>query len=349
VTTKKLHAVLLVLGVAFLAYLLWSIGVRELWRELASLGWGWVPLVLCEGAAELVHTLGWRRCLSGPHRALPFAFLFRIRMAGYAINYLTPTAALGGEVSRAVLLSSYGRGAEAVSGVLIDKACFALGHLLFVVAGSFIILTRVKLPRALGVAMVLISVLLAAGIIAFLLLQKHGKLGAVLRWLAARKIGGPKLQKAAGEITAVDEAFRVFYRERPLDLGLALGWHLLGFPIGILQTWLFFALLNQHTLFAVAATAWFLGLWFDLLTFAVPLNLGTLEGSRILTLEALGYHALQGMTYGVMLRLAQLFWAAFGLINYALLASHPVRPLPKQPASPPDASCSVGGPPDKRE
>ncbi len=331
---KKLHTVLLVLGLAFLAYLLWSIGVRELWRELALLGWGLVPLLLSEGVGELIHTLGWRRCLSGPQRSLPFRLLFRIRMAGYAINYLTPTAALGGEVTRATLLSSYGHAPQVVSGLLVDKACVAVAHLLLVLIGAGVILWQVKLPAPLGAAMVLAAVLLAAGIISFLLLQIYGKLGAVIRWLARRNIGGSKLQAAAGQITAVDEAFRVFYRERPADLRMAVCWHLAAFPIGILQTWLFFALLDAHASFAVAANVWFLGLWFDLLTFAVPFNLGTLEGSRIVAFKALGYPALQGMTYGMTLRLALLFLAAFGLINYALLAA---RPRPEQPTRSPAA------------
>jgi hypothetical protein len=61
-------------------------------------------------------------------------------------------------------------------------------------------------------------------------------------------------------------------------------------------------------------------LWFDLLAFAVPLNLGTLEGSRIVAFKAVGYDALLGMTYGVALRLSELFWAGFGLVSHGLLS-----------------------------
>jgi hypothetical protein len=62
-------------------------------------------------------------------------------------------------------------------------------------------------------------------------------------------------------------------------------------------------------------------MWFDLLTFAMPLGLGTLEGTRIIAMKAVGYNALLGMTYGVALRLAQLVWATAALVNYALLAN----------------------------
>lgn len=317
---KKLHAVLLVLGVVFLTYLVWTIGVGELWHQLTSLGWGLIPLILIEGVADLAHTVGWRRCLSGPHRSLPLVVLFCIRMAGFAINYLTPTASLGGEVTKAALLASNHTGPEAASGVLIGKLCFAFAHLLFVVVGSMTILWHIKLPRALWVGMVISSALLAGGMVAFLLIQKYGKLGVVVRWLVARKLGGGLLQRATQNITEVDEALKLFYRERPWDLPLGVCWHLLGNSVGIFQTWFFFHLLNEDASLAVAAGAWVLSLWFDLVAFAVPLNLGTLEGSRIVAFKAVGYDALLGMTYGVALRLSELFWAGFGLVSHGLLS-----------------------------
>jgi hypothetical protein len=328
---KKFHAILLVLGVTLFAYLLRNVGAAELWRELGVLGWGLVPLILGEGVAEMVHTVGWRYCLSGPLRSLPWTTLFRIRMAGYAINYLTPTAALGGEVTKGVLLAQHHRGPEATSGVLIGKLCFALAHLVFVAIGALFVLSGLPLPRPLWFAMLACGTILATGMTTFLLLQKHGKLGAVIRWLAARKPAHQTLNGLARNVTAVDQTMMRFYRERPLDLTLAIVWHLAGYSIGIVQTFLFFRFLHYDAGLAVAAGAWFLGMWFDLLTFAVPLNLGTLEGTRVVGLQALGYSALTGMTYGFALRLAQIFWACFGLASYALLSSRAPVPSRREP------------------
>ncbi len=322
---KKLHTLLLLLGLGFLAYLVGTIGLRKLWSELTSLGWGLVPFILIEFVAEGVHTLGWRCCLSGPHRRLPWFRIFRIRMAGLAVNYLTPTASLGGEVTKAALLTSHHRGPEAVSGVLLGKLCAGVGHLVFVAVGSMVVLWCVTLPRAVWAAMWLSGALVAAGILTFLLLQKYGKLGGFIRWLAANKFAGQSLRTAAGEISNVDDALKTFYRERPRDLVLAVGWHVFGHSLGILQTWWFFSLLHQPASAAVATCIWVLGMWFDLLTFGVPLNLGTLEGSRAFAVKMVGYNLVVGMTYGIALRLAQLFCAGFGLVNYALLASQTVR------------------------
>jgi hypothetical protein len=255
-------------------------------------------------------------------------------MAGYAINYLTPTAALGGELTKGTLLATHHRGPEAASGVLIGKLCFALAHLLFVTLGALLLLWRLPMPPPLWAAMLLCGVLMGSGMTTFFLLQKYGKLGAMVRWLAAKKPAGHPLQKAAHEITAVDGAMARFYRERPADFARAILWHLAGYSIGILQTWLFFRLLHTETSWTVAAGTWFLGMWFDLITFAVPMNLGTLEGTRVLVFQALGYTSLMGVTYGFAQRLAQIIWACFGLASHALLTSRQAAPATAAKLSP---------------
>lgn len=328
---KTVNTVLLLLGFGFFGYLVWTAGPAELWRQLSRLGWGLLPLVLGEGLGNLCHTVGWRRCIPPAHRRVPLPRLFLMAMAGYAINYLTPSASLGGEVTKAALLASGTAptsggqrqappppSAQAVSSVLMDKLCLAFGHLALVVLGSFFVLWRVKLPGAIWAAMSATTTLLTAGILAFLLLQKHGKLGGLLRWLTARGTGGGRLRRLAESLSQVDQALKTFYRDRPRDLVWSVAWHFMGHAAAIFQAWWFLSLLHHPVSSLAVVTAAFLGLWVDLLTFAVPMNLGALEGSRILALKAAGYNALQGLTYGVAVRVAQMSWAVFGLAAYGL-------------------------------
>ncbi len=322
---KKLHAVLLVLGAAFLAYLVWKTGLAELRKELISLGWGLIPITLCEGLSELIHTVAWRYCMSGPQRFLPLLLLFRIRMAGYALTYLTPTASVAGEVAKGALLATNHKGTHTASGLLIERFCLGFAQLLVVVGGGVFVLRRIELPPALWTGMVIGGVLIGGGMIVFLLLQKYGKLGAFIRWLTARKIGGRTLRRIEVNITEVDETLQDYHRERPRDLWLSIGWHAVGHSVFILQTWFFLFRMNQHASLSVAVGVWFIGMWFDMLTFAVPMSLGTLEGSRIVALRAVGYNSLLGMTYGIAARFAQTFWAVFGLVTYTMLASQAAR------------------------
>jgi uncharacterized membrane protein YbhN (UPF0104 family) len=315
---KKFHLSALLLGVVLLIFLIWEIGLEALGRDLSLLGWGLVPFVLIEGIAHILRTQGWKTCLSPPHRSLPFFRLLAINLAGNSINYFTPTATLGGEVVKGTLLSLNHRGPEAATGVIIGKLAYALSQLLFVILGSIFILRRIDLPDAFFVAMLAGSTLFGAGIAGFLVVQKHGKLGAVVRWLVAYKVGGKPLQKAAHQITQVDQALKLFYIERPGDLPLSVFWHSVGMACGILKTWYFLFRVSTGSLWG-AAGIWFLGMWFDLLTFAIPFGIGIQEGTRVLAFNALGFDLALGLTYGIALRLEQIFWAVVGLLFYAAL------------------------------
>lgn len=310
---KRIELILFGLGCVLLAVLVWTIGPAELWRELRSLGWGLFAFFIAEGLAEAIHTLGWRQCLSKNLRSLPYFFLFRARAAGYAINFLTPTAAMGGEITKISLLASRCEMSEATSGVLISKLCYAIGHLLFVALGAIVIVRSAHFTMLEWLPMVLGAVMVTSGILAFFLLQKHGKLGTLLRWLASKNLGGAPLKRAAAVLTTVDEELRLFYHDRRRDMYVAIGWHLVGYSTGIIPTWYFLERVHPPAAISVAAAAWFLGMCFDLLSFAVPMNAGSLEGSRVLALKVLGYTASVGMAYGIAQRAGQTLWAITGL------------------------------------
>ena len=337
---KRFNLILFFLGLVFLAGLVGHMGVSEIWRELGLLGWGLFPFVMGEGIAEMIHTIGWRYCLVEPYRSLSWWHLFQIRMAGYAINYLTPTAALGGEATKVNLLAARQPGPDAVSGVLMEKMCFAVAQVLFVIIGSGFIVAEVHLPDSLWLPMLASVALVATGILTFFLLQKYGKFGGLIRWLAARYPTNQTLQKMADQFTRVDEALRTFYRRHPRNLWIAVTWHLVGFSVGIFQTWYFFHLLNLPASLLIASAVWFLGMWFDLLTFAVPLNVGSLEGSRIVVFKSVGFASLPGMTYGLATRLAQMFWACFGLALYGLLTARQSDLTPSVTSNRPSATRS---------
>jgi len=142
---KRIETILFILGCVLFLALMWNLGVGELWRQWTSLGWGIVPFIVAEGVSELIHTVAWRHCLSKNLRSVPLFYLFRVRLSGYAINYFTPTAAMGGELTKVSLLTAKGEMTEAASGVLIGKVCFAGAHILFVALGTVVIARTVHL------------------------------------------------------------------------------------------------------------------------------------------------------------------------------------------------------------
>jgi len=329
---KKLHMAAVGLGLAFLIALILKVGAGRLWQELGVLGWGVVPLIVSEGLANLMHAVGWRQCLAANPCRPRLTSMFGMAMAGFAINYLTPTASMGGEVTKAGLLASQQPAAEAASSVLLDKFCTAFAHVLIILFGSALVFSRTQLSPVLRTIMVVSSIVLIGGLLGFMLIQRAGKLGSVCRGLARRGLGGRKMEAAAQRISAVDGTLQTFYREHPLVLARSVAWHLLGHLMAVVQLWLFLGLMGQPLAPVNVVCASILCLWLDLLTFAVPLNLGTMEGSRMLALGQIGYPILQGMTFGAALRVAQLFWAFFGLATYGSLIWKPRRNTASAPS-----------------
>jgi hypothetical protein len=317
---RKLSLSLLVLGLGFLTYLIWHVGPLELAKDVRAVGWGIAALILAEGLANLAHTLGWRHCISRRGPPVPIWRLFSVALAGFASNYLLPMAAVGGEATKAAVLAKTRPAPDAFSSVLLDKLSTAIAHLLLAMLGAALVVWSAELPANLLAAMALTTLVLAGGMAGFFLVQRYGKMGALLRWLTDRHLGGDLVRQAAQKVSEVDAALTRFYSERPLDFVISVVWHLLGHAVALFHAWIFLEVLHQPAAFLPIACAGLLSLWFDLLTFAVPLNLGALEGSRMIALKTLGANASMGMAFGVSVRIAQLFWVACGLLSHLLFA-----------------------------
>ncbi len=276
-------------------------------------------MICMNGTAKFLHAVGWRFCLVGPHKDLPFSQVLMIRMAGFSVNQLTPTATVGGDVSMGALLAMARPGTEAVTSALIGKLSHVLAQLIFAVGGSVVILYGLSLPEGGWVALITGSCLLGSGVLAFLFAQQYGKFGALLRWMVAHGLGGKALQNASQQISQIDEEMKRYYQSSYPQFVLSVFWNVLALACGILQTWFFFHFLNLHPSFLVVSAVWFLATWFEIVSFAIPSNFGVLEGTSVLTLKIAGFSSSLGLAYGIALRIGQLFWSAVGLLCYFIL------------------------------
>jgi hypothetical protein len=176
--------------------------------------------------------------------------------------------------------------------------------------GGGTVLLHAHLAPAAVAPMLFAAGALACGIVFFLRLQRRGKVGAFVRRLAG---GRRRWQTFAEQAAVMDDTLRTFYRDRKADFIRVMAWHMAGFAMGIAQVAWFLAQVDRHAGLAAIAGIWTLGLWFDLLAFAVPMGLGTLEGSRILAFAAFGFRALDGLAFGIALRIGQTLLAVAGL------------------------------------
>jgi uncharacterized protein (TIRG00374 family) len=318
---KWLHRGALALGVALFIWLLASIGIEPLWREAADLGWGVVVIVAIEGFADLIHTSAWRMCFWPRYRRSPLQ-LWGAHLAGNAINFLTPTATLGGEVVRATLLPAHIPNTEVAASLTINRLTETISDLTISLIGVAVVLLVADVPLGAQLGIVAAALLLSAGIFGFLLAQRNGRLAGWLgsHPIVARLLGsdrGNRLARGAGEF---DRRLASFHSQVPGAVAGSVGLHVTGLSLGAVQLYLFLVLVGMpHDLRSVAVV-FTVAKALDMAAFVIPARLGAQEGARVLAMSLVGIPASFGLLFSLVLRLEQVTWTAIGLAAYAGLA-----------------------------
>src|SRR5437667_406524 len=127
-------AAALLAGGLLLALLLSHAGIGPVLVRLRALGWG-APLVLVPYLViAAFDALGWRGTLPATAR-VPLGAVYLARMAGEAVNSLTPTAVTG-EPLKAHLLRAWGvSSADGVASIVIAKTALTVSQILFILLG----------------------------------------------------------------------------------------------------------------------------------------------------------------------------------------------------------------------
>jgi uncharacterized protein (TIRG00374 family) len=239
--------------------------------------------------------------------------------AGSAINQVTPTADIGGEIVRVLLLKPFLPQEQALAAVAIDKASATMAHMLFLAFGMLYLTQSLPLPVAVQVSMALTIGLIIAGVGCLIVLQRYGLLSKSVGWMTVQGWWPNRLQRFREPITQLDAQFATYYTDHPWRFVGSLIGHGAAHVFEIVKTyWLLRFLLGaeapgwpEAAMVAIAVAA------LDQMLFFVPGRLGTLEGSRFAVLSALGVSQIYGLAFGLIARVEHLVWSGLGLLAYA--------------------------------
>jgi putative membrane protein len=302
-------------GVAVLALLVWYAGAGSVLRRLAALGWG-APLVLVPYLLiNALDTLGWRCTLPSPHvHRVPFLSLYLVRMAGEAVNSVTPTAAVGGEPVKAQLLRAYGiAGSDAAASVVIAKTALVVSQAAFVLIGLAALFERLE-RRTAGAIWVTVLILVCALFAVVLVgLQRRGPVSAVwrgLRWLAPRS---PRIAGLESAARAVDARLADYYRIERRGFVLATLWHLAAWLLGVGEVVLIMELLDTPITLLDALIIEALAQPIRAVAVIVPGGLGLQEVGGVALASSLGVPEAAGVALWLLKRAREIVFDVVGL------------------------------------
>lgn len=322
-----LAALGILLAAAVLVWTLRDIQLGDVVQALRQLTPAEIAIVLVVNLwVTIVFSLRWWVILRLLGCRATIAEVWAIRLAGFALSYLTPGTQFGGEPLQVALLQRRRPIASqtAAASVVIDRAVELLGNFTFLAFGLVLSLQLRLIPGEAGEALAVVALALLALPLAFLgaVLAGVRPLTAVLTRLplpAAWRSGAwarllQWTHTTEGEIV-------LFCREHPAGLAGAMGislvsWGALIFEYGLLLAFLGIQLDPAGLIGVITAGRL-------ALLVPVPAGLGALEASQVLALAALGYSRAQGLGLGLLIRARDLVFAVAGLAFGAWYARRP--------------------------
>jgi len=135
---ERFRLLLALAGIIVVGYLIVRVGPVAVWSIFRDLSWRVVLiLVFPTCLAVVADTLGWYfTFVTLPHS---FGRLIGMRLAGEAVNQITPTASVGGDLVRALLLRPEVPLREAVASVIADKTTGVTSQVLLLLAGLLVL------------------------------------------------------------------------------------------------------------------------------------------------------------------------------------------------------------------
>ncbi len=309
--SRLVDAALAVAGLAVMATLIHRLGAGVLLVHIRLVGWGMLLVVGQEIIAIGANTLGWRAAF--PSRTRPrFATLLAARIAGDAVNYVTPTATLGGELVRARLVHDGTARLDVATSIAVAKVGQTIAQLAFIVVGVVVLVLAVPLATPVRLALGGGATLLCAAGVAVWAAQRRGMFGPLVR-LASRLDRRGRLASIAGVVDRLDAEIARVHRapERPFVVSVA--WFFLGWTLGAVEIALMLWLLGVPVTFRAAIAVEALSAAVDALLFFVPGKLGTQEGGKVLIFTTVGLDPALGLAVGVLRRIRELSWSLLGL------------------------------------
>ncbi len=318
--SRFIMGVFLLGGIVLLGWMIGQVGIRDLLTSFQAVGVWLIPFFLLEIIPDLLHTTGWAACFQEYPRPLRLWHLYGIRLVGSAINQVTPTATLGGEVVKVLLLEPVIPRAQATAAVVIDKASITLAQMGYLACGLVYALGHFPLTSALRWALSLTMSLISLGVLGFIASQRYQLLSKLVSHVSRLKCAPAKLHQLHQHLVPLDAQLMAYYTTHPWRFASSLLLHFIAFVCTGCKTYILLRLLLGHQ-----APGWVEALMvamtvaaLDQMFFLVPARLGTLEGTRVLVLSAVGIAQVFGLAFGLIARLESLFWNGIGLLIYAL-------------------------------
>jgi uncharacterized protein (TIRG00374 family) len=314
---SAISALFFLLGLGVFTYLVASFGVASIISHIAEGGWSLLSVILIWLVIYGLNAMAWRLALGTGGDGIGAGELFMVTVSGFAINYITPVVALGGEPYRVGVLSRRMGTQKAISAVVLYRMVHLLGHMGLLLAGIGVAFAFVPMRPAIAAGLGIAGAVI--GFLIFLTLDgtRRGVFDRIGRILSKVRFPGflsRPLDRYRGELAEMDRVLTHVYRNdrRSFIASVALEFLsrvLMGFEVFVILRVLGSGVTLPGALYIYVMYSIAINLFFF-----VPMNVGAREGGILIGMEGMAGDPVTGLSVAVVLRIREFFWIAVGLL-----------------------------------
>ncbi len=325
------------LGLSLLGILFWKVGIAEVAQHLYHIGW-LAPLVLIpQSFVALFDAKGWGYTMGGSAaaRQLSLLQLSLTRLAGEAINNLTPTANVGGEAVKVYLLRQYGVTSDVgTASVVAAKTALTVSQVAFIVLGLPFFLYRLDIGFHAWWIFGAVFVMAYGFVMGIVRWQQRGLVEKCVGWLRRRFPGWSRLEHWQERAQHIDAHLFHLYDGDAKDFIAASLYHFLGWAVGAVEVYVFLILIGTPVSWMDALIIETMIQPVTAAALIIPGALGVREAGGVFLCRLLGIEESAGLTLMLLKRAREAVYNSVGLLvltraGYAFFPETPSRPDPQ--------------------
>ncbi len=319
--SKLYKAIFLIIGIVTLGFMINSLGVSEIWQNIEKTGFWFFPIIGIWLVIYILNTFAFKAIIqepSLPNSYLPFTTILRITISGYAINYITPFVALGGEPYRVMELKKSLGTNKATSSVLLYGLMHMFSHVIFWLLSIVLIVAYLPLDNMMLTGCALAF---AVGILITYWFLRVYRTGVTIstfnlfqRIPFVRRWAKPFAEAKANSLREIDEQVRILYADRKASFYKSLILEIAARVVTCLEIYFIALAIGLNMSFFDSLIVSSASSLFANLIFFLPMQLGAREGGLALALKSVGLPGTSGIFMGLITRIRELVWIAIGLL-----------------------------------
>ena len=332
-TKKRVTNIFFVIGVVAVVVMFFSFDMSftDLWHRICDAGYWLIPILGLWIVIYGMNAVSWGMITNNvkqKHHRVGVWRTYKLTISGYALNYTTPVAGLGGEPYRIMELSRDIGNQRATSSVILYVMTHILAHFIFWLVGIAIFIVLALTGRAewtTGVAIMtaITTVIIAFGVYAASLGYRHGLVFKAVKFMG--RIPGLGriilriLRRHGHTFLNIDEQIRMLNQQDKKTFYGSLTVEFLSRMVQSLEIFFMLQLagagsdnlgmLYLQSVVILTATT----IMSNLLGF-LPMQLGGQEGGIVIGLALVGIVSSEAiLCIGVFCRVREIFWIIVGL------------------------------------